>query len=58
VLYVVLLFEALGAARFNLRTAGLALLAALLPFGPFVFERMLASRSRSHAVDTKAERTQ
>jgi integral membrane protein len=37
--YVVLICEALGAGRFTLRAAGLAFLAALLPFGPFVFER-------------------
>jgi len=39
VLYTVLVFEAVGAGRFGLRTAALALLASLLPFGPFVFER-------------------
>lgn len=39
VAYVVLIGEALGAGRFTLRTAGLALLASLLPFGPFLFER-------------------
>jgi integral membrane protein len=37
--YVVLICEALGAGRFTLRAAALAFLAALLPFGPFVFER-------------------
>jgi integral membrane protein len=38
-LYVVLVMEALGAGRFTLRTAALAMLASVLPFGPFVFER-------------------
>jgi integral membrane protein len=37
--YLVLVFEAVGAGRFTLRTAALAVLASLLPFGPFVFER-------------------
>lgn len=44
--YVVLVFEALGASRFSARTAALALLASLLPFGPFVFE---ARRERAGA---------
>jgi len=39
VLYALLVFEALGAGRFNARTAALAMLAAVLPFGPFWFER-------------------
>jgi integral membrane protein len=39
VLYALLVFEALGAGRFTAKTAALALLAALLPFGPFWFER-------------------
>jgi integral membrane protein len=38
-LYTVLVMEALGAGRFTLRTAALAMLASVLPFGPFVFER-------------------
>ena len=37
--YLVLVFDAIGAGRFNLKTAALAVLASLLPFGPFVFER-------------------
>lgn len=39
VAYVVLACEALGAGRFTLGRATLALLASLLPFGPFWFER-------------------
>lgn len=38
VLYVLSVFEAWGAGRFNLRSAAWALLASVLPFGPFVFE--------------------
>lgn len=41
VLYVLQVFEAWGAGRFNLRTAAWALIASVLPFGPFVFERKL-----------------
>jgi integral membrane protein len=41
-LYALLVFEALGSGRFNLRTAALAMLASVLPFGPFVFERRKA----------------
>ena len=37
--YLLLVFEAVGAGRFTLRTAALAVLASVLPFGPFVFER-------------------
>lgn len=46
VLYVLLVFEAVGAERFSMRTAALALLASLLPFGPFVFERKLETQAR------------
>jgi integral membrane protein len=42
VAYVVLICEALGAGRFTLRLAGLAFLASLLPFGPFVFAHRYA----------------
>ena len=42
VLYALLVLEALGAGRFRLRTAALAMLASVLPFGPFVFERRRA----------------
>lgn len=45
VAYIVLICEALGAGRFTLRAAGLAFLAALLPFGPFVFERWLRGQA-------------
>ena len=38
-LYLLLVAEALGSARFTLRTAAIAVVAALLPFGPFWFER-------------------
>lgn len=37
--YLVLVFDALGAGRFSVKTAALAVLASILPFGPFVFER-------------------
>lgn len=48
VLYVVLVFAALGARRFDLRTAALALFASLLPFAPFVVaHKMAPSRARS-----------
>jgi len=46
VAYVVLICEALGAGRFNLRTAGLAFLASLVPFGPFVFEHRYGALTR------------
>ena len=46
VLYALLVFEAVGAGRFNLRTAALAMLASVLPFGPFVFERRRADVER------------
>ena len=39
--YVLLVFNALGAGRFDGRKAAWALLASLLPFGPFVLERRL-----------------
>lgn len=39
VLYALLVFEALGAGRFSGRTAALAMLAAVVPFGPWLFER-------------------
>ena len=39
--YVLLVFNAVGSGRFDGRTAAWALLASLLPFGPFVFERRL-----------------
>ncbi|MET0341909.1 MAG: DUF3817 domain-containing protein, partial [Polyangiales bacterium] len=41
--YVWLIFDALGAKRFGLKQAALAFIAALLPFGPFVFERWRAT---------------
>jgi integral membrane protein len=44
ILYALLVMEALGAGRFNLRTAALAMLASVLPFGPFVFERKFGPR--------------
>lgn len=44
VLYALLVLEALGAGRFTFRTAALAMLASVLPFGPFVFERKLGSQ--------------
>jgi integral membrane protein len=44
VLYAFLVVEALAAGRFTLRTAAHAMLASVLPFGPFVFERKLAAR--------------
>ena len=37
--YLVLVFDAVGAGRFSVKTAAWAVLASLLPFGPFVFER-------------------
>lgn len=37
--YVWLVFDAFGAKRFSAKQAALALIASLLPFGPFVFER-------------------
>ena|SRR5688572_23921868 len=46
ILYALLVFEAVGAGRFSLRTAALAMLASVLPFGPFVFERRRAGRER------------
>ena len=39
--YVLLVFNALGSGQFDGRKAAWALLASLLPFGPFVFERRL-----------------
>jgi integral membrane protein len=45
VLYAFLVVEALAAGRFKLRTAALAMLASVLPFGPFVFERKLGAQS-------------
>jgi integral membrane protein len=39
ILYTLLVFDGIGSGRFNARTAGLAMLASLLPFGPFLFER-------------------
>ena len=39
--YVLLVFNAVGAGRFDARKAVWALIASLLPFGPFVFERRL-----------------
>jgi len=48
VAYVVLICEALGAGRFSLRTAGLAFLASLLPFGPFVFAQLFFARAQKH----------
>jgi integral membrane protein len=47
VVYVVQVCEALGAGRFTLRTAALALLASLLPLGPFVFERRVGGGARA-----------
>jgi len=47
VVYVVQVCEALGAGRFTLRTAALALLASLMPFGPFVFERRFGDDSNN-----------
>ncbi len=48
VLYVVLVVAALGARRFDLRTAALALLASLLPFAPFfVAHRMSTTTAPS-----------
>jgi integral membrane protein len=38
-LYIVLVFDGIGSGRFNAKTAALAMLASLLPFGPFLFER-------------------
>lgn len=46
VLYALLVLEAVGAGRFSLRTAALAMLASVLPFGPFVFERKRSERER------------
>lgn len=45
-LYGFLVVEALAAGRFNLRTAALAMLASVLPFGPFVFERKFGVSSQ------------
>ena len=44
VLYALLVFEALGAGRFTMRTAALAMIASVVPFGPFVFERRIGGR--------------
>lgn len=41
--YMLLVFDALGAGRFSMRTAAWAVVASLLPFGPFVFERRIAA---------------
>jgi integral membrane protein len=45
ILYALLVFEALGSGRFGVRTAALAMLASVLPFGPFVFERSRAAQA-------------
>lgn len=43
ILYAFFVVEALSSGRFTLRTAALAMLASVLPFGPFVFERKLGT---------------
>ena len=43
VLYALLVFEALGCGRFSARTAALAMLASVVPFGPWLFERRFGS---------------
>lgn len=45
VLYVLLVFAAYGAGRFNLRMAALALLASLLPFAPFAVAHKMSPPS-------------
>jgi integral membrane protein len=44
VLYAFLVCLALGEGRFSLRTAALAMLASVVPFGPFWFERRASAR--------------